>query len=91
MAKSREERYQSTEDMLEDLRLVARGEAPIHARRTVHLDHLEKLEETGKTVDIAPQQAFAPPSIWTNPAVIALAGLSVIVNIVLLVLLMGRK
>jgi len=90
MAKDREERYQSTEDLLEDLQAVARGEPPIHARRAVHLDHFEKLEETGKTVDIAPGH-FHPVSIWSNPLVIVIAvfaGLSLIANIVLLMLAM---
>ena len=92
MAKNRDERYQSTEDMLEDLRAVARGEAPIHARRAVQLDSLEKLEETGKTVDIAPG-AFRPVSIWTSPlvlAIAAIAGLSLIANVIMLVLLSGK-
>ena len=54
MAKNREERYASTADMLEDLQRVRAGNPPIHARRAVDLDQLAKIEETGKTVDIAP-------------------------------------
>src|SRR3954469_16659063 len=69
MAKDRDERYQSTEDMLEDLHAVARGETPTHARRDVHVDVLEKLEETGKTVDIAPASATAT-GVWANPVVV---------------------
>src|SRR3954470_18564860 len=69
MAKDREERYSSTEDMLEDLEAVRRGEPPTHARRAVHLDGLEKLEETGKTVDIAPAPVMASLS-WTSPLVV---------------------
>src|SRR3954466_3879444 len=74
MSKNRDERYQSTEDLLEDLQAVARGappprprpdapraralgEPPPPARRAVLLDGLEKLEETGKTVDFAPPAA----------------------------------
>src|SRR5215216_474134 len=71
MAKNREERYQSTEDMLEDLRAVRRGEPPTHARRAVHIDGLSKLEETGKTVDIAPSAAAAPMT-WGSPAVVGM-------------------
>lgn len=92
MAKKRDERYQSTEDMLEDLRAVRRGEPPIHARRAVHLENLEKLEETGKTVDIAPQ-AFVPLSIWTSPivwAIAAIAGLSLVANAALLILYLSK-
>src|SRR5437667_3377424 len=36
MAKDRDERYHGTEEMLEDLKLVRAGEAPIHARRSVN-------------------------------------------------------
>ena len=43
MAKNRDDRYPSTEDMLEDLRLVRKGEPPIHARRQIDIDSLENL------------------------------------------------
>ena len=46
MAKKREDRYQSTEDLLEDLKAVRSGNPPIHARKNVDLDSLEKLEDT---------------------------------------------
>jgi len=91
MAKDRDERYQSTEDMLEDLQAVRRGEAPTHARRGVHLDGLEKLEETGKTVDIAP--APSGPSIWANPMVLAAVGVaavSLLINLILFMLYLKK-
>jgi serine/threonine protein kinase len=93
MAKNRDERYQSTEDMLEDLQAVRRGEPPTHARRAVHLEGLEKLEETGKTVDIAPT-SVPSPNLWQNPLVMAMlgvAGLSLLINIILLVLYLTKK
>jgi serine/threonine protein kinase len=92
MNKNRDDRYQSTTDLLEDLQAVRRGEPPTHARRAVHLDGLEKLEETGKTVDIAPAP-MPGMSIWGNPMLMALlvvAGVSVVVNIILLVVVMVR-
>ena len=92
MSKNRDERYQSTTDMLEDLQAVRRGEAPTHARRAVHLDGLEKLEETGKTVDIAPNPAPGT-NIWQNPMVVAMlavAGVSVVANIILFVLYLAK-
>jgi len=88
MAKDRDDRYQSTTDMLEDLQAVRRGEPPTHARRAVHLDGLEKLEETGKTVDIAPTPVSGV-STWSNQMVttmLVVAGVSVLANIILLVL-----
>jgi serine/threonine-protein kinase len=69
MAKNRDERYSSTEDMLEDLRLVRAGEQPRHAKRVANLDTLAQLEEKGKTVDIAPVVA-TKPSMWSQPIVV---------------------
>ena len=92
MAKNRDDRYQSTTDLLEDLQAVRRGEPPTHARRAVHLDGLEKLEETGKTIDIAPAP-LPGTSIWGSPlmmTMLVVAGISVVVNIILLVVLAVR-
>ncbi len=91
MAKKREDRYASTEAMLEDLRAVRAGQMPPHARRAVSFEQLEKLETTGKTVDITPPPG--PPSLWSQPAFLIAAGiaaLSVIVNIILIVLMSTR-
>src|SRR3954463_15710446 len=55
MAKNRDERYHGTEEMLEDLKLVRRGEAPIHARRNVSLEHIGEIEENAKTIDQDPE------------------------------------
>jgi hypothetical protein len=38
--------------MLVDLKAIRAGNPPIHARRNVDLDSLEKIEETGKTVEM---------------------------------------
>jgi len=94
MAKRREDRYNSMRDMLEDLRAVARGEPPLHARRAVDLESLAKVEETGKTVDITPatQQTDAFP--WVRPAVVmwllGMLAVSVLGNIITLALLFRR-
>src|SRR5205809_5024372 len=48
MAKKREERYNSTVDLLEDLKAVTRHQPPLHARRSVDLEQFAKVEETGK-------------------------------------------
>ncbi|MGN6505642.1 MAG: serine/threonine protein kinase [Tepidisphaeraceae bacterium] len=88
MAKSREERYQSADEMLEDLQLVRSGNPPKHARRHVDLDAVVNLQERAQTVDIDPPFA---PYIWNNPTVIMLAvggGLSILINIALIVMLL---
>jgi serine/threonine-protein kinase len=86
MAKSRDDRYASTEDLVEDLQAVLHGGSPTHARRAVDLDSLEKIEETGKTIDLSPARG---PSIWGSPAMLAVAiglGISLLVNAILLML-----
>lgn len=88
MAKKREERYASTEDLLEDLRAVQRHEPPIHAHRVVNLDSLAEVEESGKTVDILPGQGEIPRSVWGDPIVVTILsalGVSVVANVILLV------
>ena len=70
MAKNRDERYQSTEDMLEDLQLVRAGQPPKHARRAVDLDALQKLEHHAQTVDLDPGSNAGTATIWQNPTVI---------------------
>lgn len=93
MAKKREERYSSTRDMLEDLIAVRRGDAPMHARRDVNLDALAKLEETSKTVDLAPAPEEEQPQ-WREPNLLiwlmAALGLSVLFNLILLVIVLKR-
>ncbi len=93
MAKKREERYGSTEELLEDLRAVAAHQPPVHARRAVDLDAIAKIEETGKTVDIVPP----PPPGWMEflkqPPVMTVAiaaAASLVLNLILLILLLTR-
>ena len=92
MAKDREERYSSTEDMLEDLEFVRKGEPPRHARRDIKLDDLAKVEESAKTVDILPGQQ-ASPDLWSSPLVmglLAVGGISVLLNVILLIVVAMR-
>lgn len=86
MAKNRDERYASTEDMLEDLQAVKRGDPPIHAHKAVNLDDLSKIEETARTVDIDPSEQRRS-NIWTHPGVISLIALTVISWLVLFVVI----
>jgi serine/threonine-protein kinase len=71
MAKNREERYASMEDMLEDLRALRAGNAPIHARQQVDLDQIAQIEENAQTVDID-GPAAGNAAIWSHPVVITL-------------------
>lgn len=93
MAKKRDERYQSTREMLEDLKAVQRGEAPVHARRAFDVSQLSQIEETGKTIDIAIGPRFSPAEIWRQPPVIFLvcgAAVSVILNLILFFMYLSK-
>jgi eukaryotic-like serine/threonine-protein kinase len=92
MAKKREERYASTEDMLEDLQAVRRGEPPIHARQSVDLESLAKIEESGKTIDITPDPHSFSNLLGERVVLILLAAacLSFVVNLILLVVLLSK-
>jgi eukaryotic-like serine/threonine-protein kinase len=89
MAKRREDRYSTTEEMLADLRAVRAGESPQYSRRVASDDDLAALEATGKTVDILPPTP-AKVNVWKEPMVIAIAiaaGVSVVVNVILIAML----
>jgi hypothetical protein len=63
----------------------------MHARRAVNLDALKQLEETGKTVDLTPAGHGA--SLWAQPVIIALLGItgvSILVNLIFLVVMLVR-
>jgi serine/threonine protein kinase len=90
MAKDREDRYRSTEDMLEDLESVRRGEPPPHAHQNIDLDKLADVEEKGETVDLP---VSTQPELWTHPLVIGLlagVAVSVLVNVIMLVVLLTK-
>jgi eukaryotic-like serine/threonine-protein kinase len=91
MAKRREERYASTKDLLEDLRAVANGQPPVHARRDIKLDVLANVERAaGKTVDLAPSEH----PMWARPDFIKYVavglGISLLINFILIVMLATR-
>lgn len=86
MKKDRNERYQHTEDLLQDLRRVKDHEPPIHAKRAVDFEALAAAEQHSgqRTVDLNPADQ---PNPWAHPVVLvlaALAGLSFVANLVLL-------
>jgi serine/threonine protein kinase len=84
MAKKREERYPTMEEMLEDLRAVRMGNQPLHARRTVSLEALEHVD---------PPAPGAGANIWSEPAFLIAAGvaaLSVVVNVILIAMLAAK-
>jgi serine/threonine-protein kinase len=94
MAKDREERYRTTEDMLEDLEAVRQGKPPPHAHQNVDLNKLGDIEQKGKTVDLLDTGGEGGSPMLTHPFVIALlagVGVSVLVNVILLVVLLTKS
>ncbi len=97
MAKQRDERYNRTEDLLEDLRAVAQGHPPLHARRAVDLESLAKMEqETGKTVDLPPSSPTsldAWKQLLNSPIgklMLSALAASILVNLILLIVFLIR-
>ncbi len=89
MAKAREDRYASTAELLEDIRAVRTGHPPIHARQSLNLDSLAKIEQTAKTVDLGTGSG----SGLNQGMVVALAAtaaVSVVINLILLALLISN-
>jgi serine/threonine protein kinase len=89
MAKRREERYASTEELLEDLRAVKNNQPPVHTRRNLDLDRLAQIEETGHAVDTVPAP-IVEIKPWQTPLVKILIwaiGASLFINIILIIIL----
>jgi hypothetical protein len=58
-------------------------------RRQIDIEHLTKIEESGRTIDIEPHHHLA--AIWSNPIVITLlilCGLSFLANMFFLIVTM---
>lgn len=88
MAKDRNDRYQSTEDLLDDLRAVREGRPPVHARAMFDISELAGLEHggpTGSAMRTAAHACEVQLVQWRVAAliVITLLILSVILNIIL--------
>lgn len=93
MAKDPKERYQRATDLIEDLDLVLKGEAPAHARPKLEhaLGSVGTVEGQEQEVTIA--AAPAAPSPWSTPvgiAVLVLLALSVAANGLLFMLMLKR-
>lgn len=92
MAKDRDERYHSMEDMLDDLKMVRAGKAPLHARQTADLDSIAKIEEGATTVDIDPIVPTSGQLMQTPLGVSLMVGLgiSLLANLVMLVVMITK-
>ena len=80
MAKDREQRYQSPEDLIIDLECILNGEPPRLARKRM-AEALAKLEEGEEADDGPPPKADTKTQAWLIALAVAL-GISVLVNIV---------
>lgn len=99
MAKDRSKRYSSTEDLLKDLVAVSKGEPPLQARQRVDLRVYKAIADAEKAAERDEEELLdasstdtvvqlPPSSQASRPLVILLVmllGISVILNIVLLV------
>lgn len=92
MAKKRGDRYGSTEDLVEDLKLVKQGRAPIHARKDVDLGSLSRIEEGATPVPSAPVQINRPGALpsWVMATGLVVIGISILLNLILLFFVMKK-
>jgi serine/threonine-protein kinase len=91
MSKNREQRYPSGRELIEDLDLVARGEPPHYAETHLGHDVLSTLtkgqaQQSQLQAAVAAREAEGSPHMLTVVFAIV-AGLSIVVNIILAVLL----
>ena len=90
MAKDKNDRYSSTEDMLEDLKAVRAGNPPVHARKSVDFKSVEKLDAGARTIDIdVPRNSLWDSSLFVG--IVAAAGLSVLANVIGLVVYLASR
>ncbi len=54
MAKNPQDRYQSTEELLEDLQAIRTGNPPLHAKRILDRTELVRLEREGERIENSP-------------------------------------
>ena len=92
MAKDQRERYHSAADLIEDLDLVAAGDAPVHARPKLDspISGMDSLGATGTDEMVIASMPRAP-SPWSTPVGIIVLGLlavSVIGNLLVVALMM---
>ncbi|MCB9849526.1 MAG: serine/threonine protein kinase [Phycisphaerales bacterium] len=86
MAKKREERYPSTKELIIDLEAIARGEAPLMARKRYDNSLLEDIARSGKTISSPKAEDLAPTEprsdAWTWIVILlAMLLISVLLNI----------
>lgn len=84
MAKDRDERYDNTAALLEDLKSIERGEPPLQARRKFDLSKLAEIEASAETKMV---EQPTPPSIMEHPVFWIATG-SIVINLLLLVVLL---
>ena len=91
MAKPARDRYQSAKELIEDIDLVMKGEAPHHARKPLDVGSLAAVaDEAPATAEL---RHAGPPSAFANPVTLGIAiglGASVLVNGLLLYLLLSK-
>lgn len=87
MAKSMNKRYTTTDDLLEDLKAVSRGEPPTIARNKVDLDSLAALEagEDAEIPTVAPGNISSPP-LFERPLFWVALGEGVLILLLLVVI-----
>lgn len=89
LQKDPRERYQSAKDLMHDLDLIARGDAPEHARPHVDISVVAKSAQAAAVTGALPRSPARGPGGLSIPIMVAFA-ISAILNLVLLALVLTR-
>jgi serine/threonine-protein kinase len=91
MAKRKEDRYKSVEELLTDLEAVKDGRPPLRARKRFDVSILEQLEEGGDTVQTEEEPDNDETVKNYRLAIIALGALAAILFLAVVFLLVFRR
>ncbi|OHB56933.1 MAG: hypothetical protein A2173_06880 [Planctomycetes bacterium RBG_13_44_8b] len=92
MAKRKQDRYISAEELLVDLDAVSRGEAPLRARKKFNLNDLEQLQE-GQAIEAndSQEKIYYEQAISKYKVIVTVLGSIIIVLVLLVVFVLASK
>ncbi len=89
MAKKKTDRYNSVEQLLDDLEAIRDGKSPLQARKKFNVASLEQLQE-GQALETAPPQHLYPEETITKYRILVLVLGAVVAILILTLILLVR-
>ncbi|GAG04831.1 unnamed protein product, partial [marine sediment metagenome] len=88
MAKQKERRYNDVEELLDDLKAVLDGEAPLRAHKRFDVSELEQLEKGDAIEEQEQEKSYQEDSVMRYRVVIIILGAAVAVSVLVIFLLL---